>query len=136
MRRTLLIGPLCLCSAVSGCADHKSGSGDHNVTYEITANGLTGKVKINYLSHMDQNSPNRKVNSRRSSDYAAVPYTKEVALGDYWDRAHIYARAASSKDSKATLTCTIKHDGTVVATKTGNQSVSCDAPRGAADESK
>ncbi|MGL6236770.1 MAG: hypothetical protein ACRC20_15685 [Segniliparus sp.] len=130
----LLVGALCLCLVVSGCSNRKRGIGGHNVTYEITGSGLSSRVKINYLVHMDQPKAGKKYNSRRGSDYAALPYTKDVTLGGFWDYAHIYAGVSLPKDSQATLTCTIKHDGAVVATQTKTHSVSCSAPKGAADE--
>ncbi|ADG96974.1 hypothetical protein Srot_0487 [Segniliparus rotundus DSM 44985] len=135
MRRPVLIALLSLCLVVSGCGKHERGNGSHNVTYEITGVGVSGKIKISYLSHMGRPKAGKKIPSRRSSDYAAVPYTKEVTLGDFWDHANIHANDPGTNDNTASLTCTIKHDGAVIATKTGTRSVTCEAPKSATAES-
>lgn len=135
MRRLLLIALLSLCLVASGCSNRKRGYGSHNVTYEVTGVGVSGKIKISYLSHMDQPKAGKKIQSRRSSDYAAVPYTKEVTLGDFWDHANIHASDPGIKDDTAALTCTIKHDGAVIATKTGTRFVDCEAPKSSTAES-
>jgi hypothetical protein len=120
----MVIGLAGLGLVCAGCAQSgPSGSGDPDITYEVTGKGA-GAVIVRYLK---RTMPGERPGSFLGNDgheTTTAPFEVGVHLGSGWNHAVIEAKT-DPVDTNVALHCVIRHNGAVVTEGDGAGGVVC-----------